>query len=283
LCEDRQVSSTGRGRVGRPRAAKRADSGLSAREELLSAAAELFATRGYAATTTRAVAERAGMRQASMYHYFGGKEDLLAALLEGTVRPSLDLARALAARDEVLAEARLWALCRADVALLCGGPHNLGALYLLPEVGAERFADFRAVRGELKAAYGRLLAGSGPGAELPPGELEIRADLVFGLIEGVILIRREAPRRDVVAFAATTADAALRIAGCPEHVLSKVRREGEALLPDPLCGDGRTTSPAGRMAPPHSGVEGGGEGHRADAKAQRAGPLGGADHTGQSR
>jgi AcrR family transcriptional regulator len=225
------VSTTGRARVGRPRATKRADSGLSAREELLAAAAELFTTRGYAATTTRAVAERAGMRQASMYHYFGGKEDLLAALLEGTVRPSLDLARSLADREDVPAGARLWALCRADVALLCGAPHNLGALYLLPEVGAERFADFRAVRDELKAAYVRLLAVTGPGAELPPGELAIRADLVFGLIEGVILIRREAPDRDPVTFASATADAALRVAGVPEHVLPKLRREGEALLP----------------------------------------------------
>lgn len=230
MWDDRPVSTTGRGRVGRPRAAKRADSGLTAREELLAAAAELFTTLGYAATTTRAVAERAGMRQASMYHYFGGKEDLLAALLEGTVQPSLDLARALAARDEALPEARLWALCRADVALLCRGPHNLGALYLLPEVAADRFADFRALRDELKSGYARLLAATGPGGELPPGDLEIRADLVFGLIEGVILIRREAPQRDVAAFAAATADAALRVAGCPEHVLPKLRREGETLL-----------------------------------------------------
>lgn len=71
---DRPMSTTGR-RVGRPRAQERPDSGLSAREELLSAAAELFTTRGYAATTTRAVAERAGMRQATMYHYVSGKED----------------------------------------------------------------------------------------------------------------------------------------------------------------------------------------------------------------
>ncbi|MCW2873211.1 MAG: TetR family transcriptional regulator [Streptomyces oryziradicis] len=164
-----------------------------------------------------------------MYHYFGGKQDVLAALLEGTVRPSLDLALALAARDDLPAEARLWALCRADVALLCGGPHNLGALYLLPEVRAERFADFRAVRDELKAAYAGLLAATAAGAELPEGELALRADLVFGLIEGVILIRREAPDRDPADFASATADAALRVAGCAEHVLPKLRREGEAL------------------------------------------------------
>ncbi|WP_370375194.1 TetR/AcrR family transcriptional regulator [Streptomyces laculatispora] len=52
---------------------------------------------GYAATTTRSVAERAGVRQATTYHYVAGKEDLLAALLEWTVAPSPALAGELLA------------------------------------------------------------------------------------------------------------------------------------------------------------------------------------------
>lgn len=208
----RMGTTTGR-RVGRPRAELRPDSGLSARDELLRAAAELFTTLGYAATTTRAVTERAGMRQATMYHYFGGKEDLLAELLESTVTPSLLLARDLLADEDRPAGTRLWELCRSDVELLCGGPHNLGGLYLLPEVRAERFAGFHHVRAELKDAYGQLLAGTEPGAALDKAELALRTDLVFGLIEGVILVHRSDPERPVAAFAEATADAALRIAG----------------------------------------------------------------------
>ncbi|WNI25725.1 helix-turn-helix domain-containing protein [Streptomyces sp. ITFR-16] len=200
-------------RVGRPRATQRPDTGLSAREELLSAAAELFTTHGYAATTTRAVAERAGMRQATMYHYVAGKEDLLAALLESTVAPSLALAETLLADTGRPAEERLWELCRADVELLCGGPHNLGALYVLPEVRSERFADFRRVRAELRSAYGRLLAATGAGAALGAREAELRTDLVFGLIEGVILIHLSGAERETGAFARATADAAMRIVG----------------------------------------------------------------------
>jgi len=205
-------TSSGR-RVGRPRATQRPDSGLSPRDELLTAAAELFTTRGYAATTTRAVAELAGMRQASMYHYVSGKEELLAELLESTVTPSLTLARQLLAQDEAPAEDRLWELCRTDVELLCGGPHNLGGLYLLPEVRAERFAGFHAVRAELKDAYRQLLAATTAGGALAKSELDLRTDLVFGLIEGVILVHRSDPERPVSAFAEVTADAALRIAG----------------------------------------------------------------------
>ncbi|WEH19239.1 TetR/AcrR family transcriptional regulator [Streptomyces sp. VNUA24] len=207
------AGGTGGRRVGRPRAQGRAESGLPPRDELLAAAAELFTTRGYAATTTRAVAERAGMRQASMYHYVSGKEELLAELLESTVTPSLAYARELLARDGVPAEDRLRELCRADVTLLCGGTHNLGALYLLPEVRAERFAGFRAVRAELKDAYRQLIAATAAGGALAKGDLELRTDLVFGLIEGVILVHRSDPDRPVSVFAEATADAALRIAG----------------------------------------------------------------------
>ncbi|RCH67047.1 TetR/AcrR family transcriptional regulator [Streptomyces sp. SDr-06] len=206
--------TTGR-RGGRPRAAQRPDSGLAARDELLCAAAELFTLHGYAATTTRAVADRVGLRQSTMYHYFSGKEDLLAELLESTVTPSLELARRLLDDVSRGAEDRLRELCRSDVQLLCGGPYNLGALYLLPEVRAERFAVFHHNRAELKAAYGELLAGTRACAGLDADALALRTDLVFGLIEGVILIHRSAPGREVSVFAAATADAALRIAGAP--------------------------------------------------------------------
>ncbi|MFJ6796244.1 helix-turn-helix domain-containing protein [Streptomyces sp. NPDC091268] len=203
-------------RVGRPRADQlRPDSGRPPREELLYAAAELFTVQGYAATTTRAVAERAGMRQATMYHYFGGKEELLAELLESTVSPSLVLARRLLTQEDRPAAERLWELCRSDVLLLCGGPYNLGALYLLPEVGGSRFAPFRLMRLELKDAYRTLLDGTDVGAELSGDRagLALRNDLVFGLIEGVMLIHRADPARPVAAFAQATADAALRVAG----------------------------------------------------------------------
>ncbi|MDX3244995.1 helix-turn-helix domain-containing protein [Streptomyces sp. ME18-1-4] len=207
------METSGGRRVGRPRAAQRPDSGLSPRAELLTAAAELFVTRGYAATTTRAVAERAGMRQASMYHYVSGKEELLAELLESTVTPSLAYARELLADDVRAAEDRLWELCRADVEVLCGGSHNLGGLYLLPEVRTERFAGFHAVRGELKDAYRQLIAATAVGGALAKSDLDLRTDLVFGLIEGVILVHRSEPDRPVSEFARATADAALRIAG----------------------------------------------------------------------
>ncbi|RZB13321.1 TetR/AcrR family transcriptional regulator, partial [Streptomyces sp. F001] len=65
----------------------------------------------------------------------------------------------------------------------------------------------------LKDTYRQLLAATGTGAALARAELDLRTDLVFGLIEGVILVHRSDPERPVSVFAESAADAALRVAG----------------------------------------------------------------------
>jgi TetR/AcrR family fatty acid metabolism transcriptional regulator len=52
------------------------------REEILRAAVEVFADRGYFAARMREVAERAGVADGTLYLYFKGKEDLLVSILE---------------------------------------------------------------------------------------------------------------------------------------------------------------------------------------------------------
>lgn len=48
---------------------------------MLDAAEELFAERGYAAVTVRAIAERAGVSHALVHRYLGGKAELYRAVL----------------------------------------------------------------------------------------------------------------------------------------------------------------------------------------------------------
>jgi AcrR family transcriptional regulator len=206
--------------VGRPRASGAAASRRDSRQAVLDAAGELFTGAGYAATTTRAIAERAGLRQASLYYHFPSKEDILAALLEQTVRPSLALAERLV-DDVAPVDVRLWALSYADIHLLATAPHNLGALYLLPEVASPNLAPFRAERAQLKAAYRRLIAEAGLGTGA-----DIRTDLVFGLVESIAVVRRDDPALDVDAHAAEGADGVLRLVGLgpPEAPLRAAAR-----------------------------------------------------------
>ncbi|AXB48475.1 TetR/AcrR family transcriptional regulator [Amycolatopsis albispora] len=212
------------GRVGRPRANGVAASRHDAREAVLDAAAELFTTAGYTATTTRAIAELAGLRQASLYYHFPAKEDLLAALLAETVDPSLAVARELLG-ELAPAEVRLWALSYSDIRLLGTARHNLGVLCLLPEVKALNLTGFRAARAELKDCYRALIAEAG--AE--PASLDICTSLAFGLVESVASARRDNPRLDVEAHARHGADAVLRLAGLP-GASGSVRAAGLALL-----------------------------------------------------
>jgi AcrR family transcriptional regulator len=50
--------------------------------EVLDVAAAVFAEKGYAGASTRDIAERLGVRQASLYYYFPSKEAALAAICE---------------------------------------------------------------------------------------------------------------------------------------------------------------------------------------------------------
>lgn len=192
---------------GRPRLAGRRRPGDTPAEEILDAAAELFTTRGYAATTTRRIAEAVGMRQASLYNHFATKDDLLATLLESTVAPSGAVAARLLAAPGAPAR-RLHELVAFDAGQLCGGRWNLGALYLLPEVRAERFAGFQATRGRLRDAYRELAVQVCTGAGTDPAGL---ADLPFRLTESLINARWDG--EDLTDAPARTADAALRLLG----------------------------------------------------------------------
>lgn len=178
-----------------------------AKRAVMEAAAELFTATGYAATTTRSIAERAGLRQATLYYHFPAKEDILCALLAETVLPSLEVARSM---PDAKADAatKLWALAYSDIRLLGAGRFNLGALYLLPEVASPGLASFRAERAELKAAYRALID------QIPDdAPASTRTDLAFGLVESIAIVRRDEPDLDIDAHAHHGADGVLRLAG----------------------------------------------------------------------
>ena len=73
-----------RRRRGRPRKGE-----SNARERILAAATDEFGEHGYDASTTRAIATRAGVDPALLHHHFGTKADLFAASIGAPLRPDL--------------------------------------------------------------------------------------------------------------------------------------------------------------------------------------------------
>jgi AcrR family transcriptional regulator len=209
-------------RAGRPRLTSRRRPGISARDEILDAAAELFTTRGYTSTSTRSIAEAVGVRQASLYHYFKTKDDILSALLHQTVTPTLDFIEALATADPVLTAAeQLHALASYDGAQLLNERWNLGALYLLPELREARLAEFWAERERLRLHYLELSRATVMAQQLATGALisDEAADLPFRLVESLVNIRAAQPDQQRSALPGHIADACMRVLGVPADAI----------------------------------------------------------------
>ena len=81
------------------------------RDDLVRAAARLFREKGYAATTTRDIADAVGMQSGSAFYHFANKQELLAAVMEegltnGLARTSEVMARELPIADKFRAMVR---------------------------------------------------------------------------------------------------------------------------------------------------------------------------------
>jgi AcrR family transcriptional regulator len=191
------------------------------REEILSAAAGLFESEGYTSTSTRTIADAVGLRQASLFHYFARKEDILTELLDRTVRLTLDAVRHVSL-ETFDADLALWMLVDLDVSNLCRGPHNLGALQLLPEVRGPQFEWFWRRRRQLFAVYtGQIERGRASGG-FPLAVQNATSDLVFGMAESVITARPQFRRRGTTP--GLIADGALRVCGVPERRIHEIAR-----------------------------------------------------------
>ncbi|MDG4664687.1 TetR/AcrR family transcriptional regulator [Mycobacterium sp. 236(2023)] len=197
-------------RAGRPRLHAQRRPGTTARDEILDAAGELFTTLGYAATSTRTIAESVGIRQASLYHYFKTKDDILCALLSQTVTPTLAFLPTLRDARPALTEAQqLHALAAFDGQQLLSGRWNLGALYLLPELRDARLEPFFSERERLRLHYLQLsltIVGH-------TGVDEAAADLPFRLVESLVNMWSTADGVQRSQLPVHVADACLRVLG----------------------------------------------------------------------
>lgn len=103
-------------RVGRPRQEGHT-TGLSPREGILVAAAQLFSEKGYTNTTMSDIARAAGLHQSSLYYWFKRKEMVLQATLEINRLPVEFLDET--ASDPGPAAVKLFRLIRFDTYQLC--------------------------------------------------------------------------------------------------------------------------------------------------------------------
>jgi AcrR family transcriptional regulator len=223
--------STGREtkpRLGRPRAVPRADGAVEPREEILLAAARLFTSVGFARATTRQIAAEAGLRQASLFHYFERKDDIYAELLDRTVQPALEFASRLAALEPDPAPG-LYLLVLKDVRNFCREPGNLGFLQLQLHARSSQFSKYWDKRTQLRDEYLHFIEGGVRSGVFDVDDPDLATSIIFGLVESVVTwfsYQLPQSRHDVWQ---SVADYAVR--SLLEHVsqLEEVRKEASRL------------------------------------------------------
>lgn len=170
--------------------ATRPRNAAATRAALLLAARELFAAQGFARTTVRAVAERAGVNQALLFRYFGNKEALFAEAVTG---PAL---APLAGPPETLLE-------RVLAALLAEEPDNTMVLAVLRSADTAADVVRRRVGGAYRRAFADLAATDDPEDALR------RADLLLAWLFGLAQVRPEGDPGPAAAHVLRTARALL--------------------------------------------------------------------------
>jgi AcrR family transcriptional regulator len=152
------------------------------KDKLVATATELFASKGYQATSVRDIAAAMNMTVSNIYHYFGSKEGLLRAILKHYSQMLLDQLREVAARDmEPLKRFRLLLGTHLKVA---GTRPKENKIFLLDDerLSAAGMDDNRQVQREVLRIYKNELRKLAELGMLRDEELHIQAFNIFGII-----------------------------------------------------------------------------------------------------
>jgi AcrR family transcriptional regulator len=163
----------------RPTRRTQADRSNQTRAALVTAARELFAEKGFAATTRDAIAARAGVTRGALYHHFDSKTAVAAAVV-GELEAELVGRVVSAAADGTGVREQLHRGCRAYMDA-CADPMVARILVDAPAVlgvAACRALDAEACLPLLEDAFAR--AGD-EGLEVP-GDPAVAAALLLGFL-----------------------------------------------------------------------------------------------------
>ena len=184
---------------------RRAARGLQTRLRILDAAREMLLARGAGGTSTRSVAEEAGVPLSLVHYHFGGMQALLVAVLERENEELLGRQRALYALPGPLAEKWRTACEFLDEDIRSGYVRVLWELWAAGLADETLAAHWRAAMGGWRELLTSVFADWGATLEeelpLPPRAI---ATLVTNLFQGVEIellagvTPDEAPHREVL-------------------------------------------------------------------------------------
>ena len=184
----------------------RAQRGEATKRRILEAARDVLVEHGYAGTSTRVVAERAGTQLSLVHYHFGGKQQLLSAVLERQNTELLERQRALYDAPGPLSEKWRVACDFLDEDVRSGFVRVLWELWAAglsePELAARWREAMSGWRELLIEVFAHWAAGLDRAPPLPPRVLGSLAANVFQGIEIELLAGvtdDESPHREALA------------------------------------------------------------------------------------
>ncbi len=188
----RKSPATTRRRVGRPRA-KAAAGEESTEEAILEAARRLFGRQGFSATSTRQIADAAGIRQPTLFHYFKSKKTILETIIDLAMAPELAfLARE--AERRLPADVALYRYARFVFENLATNPNVIGSPLQFPEASEGEFADFwQSYEFIYNTCRTHIRQGISEGL-FDPVDVESATEQLFALIEAPLSRPRRSSR-----------------------------------------------------------------------------------------
>ena len=108
----------------------RAESKQRTRDRIVAAALALFQSKGFEATTTRAIAKRARVAEGTVFNYFETKEDIALHFLELEVTHAIAAVRGNRRLPKAPLEEKLFALLQAQIEYLAPYEKFIGAAFV---------------------------------------------------------------------------------------------------------------------------------------------------------
>lgn len=116
------------GRAKKPHpAGRRAQNKQEIRERIVKAALSLFQTKGFDATTTKAIARKAGVAEGTVFNYFKSKDDIALHFFEQEVDQAMAAVRENPRLRKAPLEEKLFALVHSQLEFLAHHERFIGA------------------------------------------------------------------------------------------------------------------------------------------------------------
>ena len=118
------------GVAGKRPAGRRAQSKEAIRKSIVTAALSLFQTKGFDATTTKAIARKAGIAEGTVFNYFKSKEDIALHFFEQEVDQAIAAVRENPRLRKAPLEEKLFALVHSQLEFLAPYERFIGAAFI---------------------------------------------------------------------------------------------------------------------------------------------------------